>query len=77
MSNWRRFLAAVMVLSLAACGAKDTPAGLENSNAEAQKDKDTVIIAIGDEPSTLDPTNGWGQAIRPLCRVPWFITPQI
>lgn len=46
-------LALVMVLSLAACGGKETSVA-EVVPADA---RDTVIIAIGDEPTTLDPTN--------------------
>lgn len=59
-------LAAVMVLSLTACGAKETSAASDNPGAYTQKAKDTVIIAIGDEPSTLDPTNGWGHGNTPI-----------
>ena len=53
-------LAAVLVMSLAACGAKESAAVPEAA------DKDTVIIAIGDEPSTLDPTQGWGHGNAPI-----------
>ena len=59
-------MVAVMALSLAACGAKKTPAVSENPGAGTQNVKDTVIIAIGDEPSTLDPTNGWGHGNTPI-----------
>ena len=55
------FLTLVMVMSLAACGRQESPA-----NAAASVDKDTVIIAIGDEPSTLDPTKGWGHGNTPI-----------
>lgn len=41
-------LAVLMCLSLAACGN------------EAAETKDSVVIAIGSEPETLDPTQGWG-----------------
>ena len=50
-------LAVILLLSLTACGGKNS-AGQEIS-AAAEK-KDTVVIAIGDEPETLDPTKGWG-----------------
>ena len=52
----------VMVLSLVACGAKESPVA-EAAPAEV---KDTVIIAIGDEPTTLDPTKGWGHGNAPI-----------
>ena len=52
----------VMALSLAACGAK-APTATEAAPAVV---KDTVIIAIGDEPTTLDPTNGWGHGNAPI-----------
>ena len=54
-------LAAVLVMSLAACGAKEPTAV-----APEATNKDTVIIAIGDEPSTLDPTQGWGHGNAPI-----------
>ena len=52
----------IMVLSLVACGAK------EKSVAEAAlaEVKNTVIIAIGDEPTTLDPTKGCGHGNAPI-----------
>ena len=61
----------VMVLSLAACGAKEAPAGSEAPKAEVQtleaaEVKDSVIIAIGSEPETLDPTKGWGHGNAPI-----------
>ena len=72
-------LALCMVLSLAACGAKTetpaaeaAPAATEKAPAAAAAPeaapevKDTVIIAIGDEPSTLDPTQGWGHGNTPI-----------
>jgi peptide/nickel transport system substrate-binding protein len=47
-------LAILMCLSLAACGTKT--AGI----------KDSVVIAIGSEPETLDPTQGWGHGNAPI-----------
>lgn len=47
-------LAVLMCLSLAACG---------NETAET---KDSVVIAIGSEPETLDPTQGWGHGNAPI-----------
>lgn len=54
-------LVPVMVLSLfAGCtnepGPADPPAGT----------KDSVVIAIGSEPETLDPTKGWGHGNAPI-----------
>ena len=56
-------LAVILLLSLTACGGKNS-AGQEIS-AAAEK-KDTVVIAIGDEPETLDPTKGWGHGNAPI-----------
>ena len=47
-------LALAMILSMAAVG-----------NAEAAA-KDSVVIAIGSEPETLDPTKGWGHGNAPI-----------
>ena len=47
-------LAVLMCLSLAACGN------------ETAKTKDSVVIAIGSEPETLDPTQGWGHGNAPI-----------
>ena len=55
-------LTMVMVISLAACGAKEDPA----AEAAPSEVRDTVIIAIGDEPTTLDPTKGWGHGNAPI-----------
>ena len=55
-------LATVMLLGPTACGAKQTPEE-EETPATA---KDTVVIAIGDEPTTLDPTKGWGHGNAPI-----------
>jgi len=35
-------------------------------NACAEAEKDSVIIAIGTEPETLDPTKGWGHGNAPI-----------
>lgn len=47
-------LAVLMCLSLVACGN------------EAAETKDSVVIAIGSEPETLDPTQGWGHGNAPI-----------
>ena len=36
------------------------------SNKQTERDKDSVIIAIGSEPETLDPTQGWGHGNSPI-----------
>lgn len=48
-------LAAVLPLGLSACGGKTTV-----------RDTDSVTIAIGSEPETLDPTQGWGHGSAPI-----------
>ena len=47
-------LALAMMLSLAVCSAEETGV------------KDSVVIAIGSEPETLDPTKGWGHGNAPI-----------
>ena len=49
-------MAVVMLFSITACGA--------NSNMPV--DEDSVVIAIGTEPETLDPTQGWGHGNAPI-----------
>lgn len=67
-----------MVLGLSACGRAADSAdstGTQNGTAdaasadtspEAGAAKDSVIIAIGTEPETLDPTKGWGHGNSPI-----------
>ena len=51
-------LSLVTMLSLlTGCGGANNPGAV---------DKDSVVIAIGDEPTTLDPTNGWGSGNAPI-----------
>ncbi|MCH5272653.1 MAG: ABC transporter substrate-binding protein [Lachnospiraceae bacterium] len=47
-------LAVLMLFSMAACGN------------DAADSKDSVVIAIGSEPETLDPTKGWGHGNSPI-----------
>lgn len=49
-----------MLLTLTACG---NTAGNSESGPEG---RDSVIIAIGSEPETLDPTQGWGHGNSPI-----------
>lgn len=67
-----------MVLGLSACGRAADSAdntGTQNDTADAASAdtspdagaaKDSVIIAIGTEPETLDPTKGWGHGNSPI-----------
>ena len=50
-------LAGIMMFSLTACG---------NETESQAGDKDSVVIAIGSEPETLDPTQGWGHGNSPI-----------
>lgn len=69
-------LSLVMVFSLAACGAEKAPEtqapvaeatdAAPAETAAAAEVKDSVVIAIGDEPTTLDPTKGWGHGNTPI-----------
>ena len=57
-------LAVSMVVSMAACGkANETKKETLGTIEEA---KDSVVIAIGTEPDTLDPTKGWGHGNAPI-----------
>ena len=47
--------ALLMLAGLTACGSEP-----------AQRDRESVVIAIGAEPETLDPTKGWGHGSSPL-----------
>ena len=51
----KKFLAMLLVLML-----------IPFACANAEEAKDSVIIAIGSEPETLDPTKGWGHGNAPI-----------
>ncbi|MCM1381088.1 MAG: ABC transporter substrate-binding protein, partial [Muribaculaceae bacterium] len=51
-------LAAVMCTALAACS--------EETGESPETARDSVVIAIGSEPETLDPTQGWGHGNSPI-----------
>lgn len=56
-------LICAMLLTITACGAGN----VEDITLPAQTEaKDSVIIAIGTEPETLDPTKGWGHGNAPI-----------
>lgn len=60
-------LALTMLLCLAACGGngQGSDKDKQSDNPSAQS-KDSVVIAIGSEPETLDPTKGWGHGNYPI-----------
>ncbi len=52
---------------MTACGNIPEGAGPSGSaNTNAPKERDSVVIAIGSEPETLDPTQGWGHGNAPI-----------
>ena len=53
-------LTLVLLTAATACSAPESPAA---SPAGA---RDSVVIAIGSEPETLDPTQGWGHGNSPI-----------
>ena len=64
-------LALAMLLCLAACGGNgqgsDKDKQSDNpSDGSSVQSKDSVVIAIGSEPETLDPTKGWGHGNSPI-----------
>ncbi len=46
-----------LIMPLIACG---------NTETTNNRDKNSVVIAIGSEPETLDPTQGWGHGNSPI-----------
>ena len=64
-------LALVLLLCLTACGGGQQSAGTGTNpgtaaDAAAPQARDSVVIAIGSEPETLDPTKGWGHGNSPI-----------
>ncbi len=66
-------LSLLLVAAMAACESRGQAGNLSPvsaANAEenlgAAHGKDSVIIAIGSEPETLDPTQGWGHGNSPI-----------
>lgn len=47
-----------VVIAMTACGSETS----SNNNGK----KDSIVIAIGSEPETLDPTKGWGHGNSPI-----------
>ena len=58
-------LIAAMILTLTACGSSSGDSSQEGTDG-AVRDQDSVVIAIGSEPETLDPTQGWGHGNSPI-----------
>ena len=59
--------ALALALSLAACGAAGNSAGSQPAeNTPLAQRRDSVVIATGSEPETLDPTQGWGHGNSPI-----------
>ena len=54
----KRLLAALVALLLLSCAGCAAPT--------RTADRDSVVIAIGSEPETLDPTQGWGHGNSPI-----------
>lgn len=60
-------LAGCMIFCLAACGNSKETSKNETVVSDTQNNVgDSVIIAIGTEPETLDPTQGWGHGNSPI-----------
>ncbi len=60
---WNVVMGVVILGMLSGCGATRGYAG---SNPQQTKERDSVIVAVCDEPSTLDPVQGWGHGNTPL-----------
>lgn len=59
-------IALTMVFSITACGNKPEDSEKQGKTAIQTEKKDGVVIAIGTEPETLDPTKGWGHGNSPI-----------
>ncbi len=64
-------LSATMVFTMTACGNRNKEPANENVIPQSERiseepEKDSVVIAIGSEPETLDPTQGWGHGNSPI-----------
>lgn len=64
-------LSATMVFTMTACGNRNKEPSNENVIPQSERiseepEKDSVVIAIGSEPETLDPTQGWGHSNSPI-----------
>ncbi|MDO4292960.1 MAG: ABC transporter substrate-binding protein [Eubacteriales bacterium] len=52
--------------SIGSSGSLDGSDSLDNAGSLNDAEKDSVVIAIGSEPETLDPTQGWGHGNSPI-----------
>lgn len=62
-------LALVLVFTMTACAQNAAEAPVQEAPAEeapAEESPSKVVIAIGSEPETLDPTKGWGHGNAPI-----------
>ena len=59
-------LAAAMMVITTACGNHSTGAAGGDASETADSHNNSVVIAIGSEPETLDPTQGWGHGNSPI-----------
>lgn len=57
-------LSLILMISITACGNPSEATTQESMRVETAKD--SVVIAIGSEPETLDPTQGWGHGNSPI-----------
>lgn len=61
------FLTLAISASLTACGGREPSLSGGGTSASPEAEvRDSVIIAIGSEPETLDPTQGWGHGNAPI-----------
>lgn len=67
--NGKKFFSLLLPLllaaAMAACESRGQKGNLSQASA-GEAGKDSVIIAIGSEPETLDPTQGWGHGNSPI-----------
>ncbi len=61
-------LAALLAVSASACQKNTAPdhTSVGQEDGKASETRDSVVIAIGSEPETLDPTQGWGHGNSPI-----------
>ena len=60
-------LAVLVISGVTAC--RNQSDGNKNDTNTTNTVKDSVIIAIGSEPETLDPTKGWGHGNSPIIQL--------
>lgn len=60
------FSVIIMVFALSACKSQSSGHISDGAAETRMETKDSVVIAIGSEPETLDPTQGWGHGNAPI-----------